>query len=65
MKPGDILVSINDKPVQSRSDAINVVQQIDPNTDRVKVVVDRRGRLLTYNIDPRDPKTIRAGRALR
>ena len=32
VKPGDILVSINDQPVQSRSDAINIAQRIDPNS---------------------------------
>jgi len=64
VKPGDILVSINDQPVKSRSDAMNIVQGLDPNTRLVKVVVDRRGRLVTFNIDPRDPKTRRAARAL-
>jgi membrane-associated protease RseP (regulator of RpoE activity) len=64
VKPGDILVSINDQPVQSRSDAINVAQRIDPNADRVKVVIDRNGRQITYAIDPRDPKTRRAAATL-
>lgn len=64
VKPGDILVSIDDQPVKSRSDAMNIVQGLDPNTRLVKVVIDRRGRLITFNIDPTDPKTRRAARAL-
>ncbi len=64
VKPKDILVSIDDQPVKSRSDAINALQRIDPNTSRVKVVISRRGRLITFNVDPRDPKTRRAARTL-
>jgi hypothetical protein len=64
VKKGDILVSINDQPVKTRADALNIVQGLDENTSRVKVVIDRRGRLLTFNIDPRDPRTRRAGRYL-
>ena len=64
VKPGDILVSIDGQPVKSRSDAMNIAQGIDPNVSRVTVVVDRRGRMITFNIDPRDPKTRRAARAL-
>ena len=43
---------------------MNIVQGLNPNTKLVKVVVDRRGRLITFNIDPTDPKTRRAARAL-
>jgi len=64
VKPGDILVSIDGKAVKSRSDAMNIAQGIDPDTTRVTVVVDRKGRMITFNIDPRDPKTRRAARAL-
>jgi membrane-associated protease RseP (regulator of RpoE activity) len=59
IKPGDIVVSINDQAVKSRSDAINIAQGIDPDSTLVKVIVDRRGKLITFNIDPRDPKTRR------
>lgn len=64
VKPGDIVVSINDQGVKSRSDAMNIVQGLDPDVSRVKVVIDRNGRLITFVIDPRDPKTRRAARYL-
>jgi hypothetical protein len=64
VRPGDILVSIDGQAVQSRSDAINIAQGIDPDTTRVPVVIDRNGRRITYNIDPTDPRTQRQGRHL-
>jgi hypothetical protein len=64
VRPGDILVSIDGKPVRSRSDAINIVQGMSPETTRVTVVIDRNGRMITYNVNPQDPRTRRAARYL-
>lgn len=54
--PGDILKSINDQAVHSRAEAINVVKGLSKDTTLVKVVVERNGRDILYNVDPRDPK---------
>jgi S1-C subfamily serine protease len=64
VRPGDILVSIDGKPVESRSDAVNIIQGMSKDVSRVTVVIDRNGRKITYVIDPRDPKTRRAARYL-
>ena len=58
VKKGDILVSINGRRVESRSAAISIVEGLKPE-GIVTVVIDRHGRLLTYKVDPRDPKTRR------
>jgi hypothetical protein len=64
VKAGDIVVSINGQPVRDRDEIIAIVQRMPPDTSRVTVGIDRNGRLITYTIDPRDPKTRRAGRNL-
>ncbi|MFV1958225.1 MAG: PDZ domain-containing protein [Planctomycetota bacterium] len=64
VRPGDILVSINGKPVSSRSDAVSLIQAMDPGIARVTVVIDRLGRKITYVIDPRDNQTRRNARYL-
>lgn len=58
VKKGDILVSINGRKVESRSDAIRIVEGLDQK-NLVTVVIDRHGKLLTYKVDPSDPKTRR------
>ena len=40
--------------------AIRIARGIPPETARVNVVLDRDGERLTYEVDPRDPKTRRA-----
>jgi hypothetical protein len=60
----DILISINGQGVKSKDDAIRVARTIPPDTDRVTVVIDRDGRQITYNVDPRDPKNRRAAASL-
>jgi hypothetical protein len=59
VRPGDILVSIDGKPVRDRSDVVNIVQHMDPNTARVTIVIDRNGRKITFVVDPRDNATRR------
>ncbi len=59
LKPNDVIVSINGQPVRSRSDIIRIAESLPETTTRVTVVVDRYGRKVTFNIDPRDPKTRR------
>jgi len=59
LKPNDVLVSINGQPVRSRSDIVRIAESLPETTSRVTVVVDRYGRKVTFNIDPRDPKTRR------
>ena len=65
MKPGDILVSINDQPVHSRADALRILQGLDAKISRVKVVIDRNGLEIVLFVDPRDSKTRRQSRYLR
>lgn len=61
IKRGDILVSINDRPVTSREDVIAYLQGLKDESV-VKVVVDRNGKLITYMVDPRDPHVRRNAR---
>lgn len=57
---GDILVSIEDQNVTSRADAIRIAQALDPDSEQlVKLVIERRGRLITIRVDARDPRTKR------
>ena len=58
VKKGDILVSINGQKITSRSDAIRIVEGLS-EARIVTVVIDRHGKLITYKVDPRDPKTRR------
>jgi hypothetical protein len=58
VRRGDILVSINGRKVNSRADAINIAQSLSPD-NLVTVVIDRNGKLVTYTVDPRDPRTKR------
>jgi hypothetical protein len=60
VKRGDVLISINGQPVGTRDDAIRIARGIPPETSRVSVVLDRDGERITYEVDPRDPKTRRA-----
>jgi hypothetical protein len=57
VRPGDILKSINGKPVRSRAEAIDVVKALPKDIATVAVVIERDGRDILYNVDPRDPKT--------
>ncbi len=60
VRRGDILVSINDRLVQTREDAIRIARSLDPDSDDlVKVVIDRGGKRYTYRVDARDPHTKR------
>ncbi len=61
VKRGDILVSINDRPVTSREDVVSYVQTLKEEA-LVKVVLERNGKLITYMVDPRDPRTRRSVR---
>lgn len=61
VKPGDVLKSINGTPVHSRSEAVSVVKGIPKAATNVQVVIERNGRQLTYDVDPRDPKVRGAG----
>ena len=56
VRRGDIVKSINGRPVRSRDDVLRIVQGL---TDQyiVTVVIDRRGKDITYKFDPRDPRT--------
>lgn len=58
VRRGDILVSINGQKVTSRADAINIAKKLNPDS-LVTVVIDRNGRLVTYTVDPRDPRNKR------
>jgi hypothetical protein len=64
VRPGDILVSVNGTKVANREELIALVQRMPADTSRVTVVIDRHGKMITFNIDPRDPATRRAARYL-
>jgi hypothetical protein len=64
VRPGDVLVSINGQAVTDRADAVRIAQNLPRDVARVSVVIDRNGRKITYNIDPRDPRTRRQARHL-
>lgn len=61
VKPGDVLKSINGTPVHSRSEAVTVVKGLPKDIANVQIVIERNGRQLTYDVDPRDPKVRGAG----
>ena len=58
VKKGDILKSINGRPVTSRAQAIEIAQTLRED-QLVTVVIERRGRDITYKVDPQDPRTRR------
>jgi len=58
VRRGDILVSINGQKVTTRADAIRIAEGLSPEK-LVTVVIDRLGKLITYRVDPTDPKTRR------
>ena len=58
VKKGDILVSINGTPVRDRAGVVELVKRL-PEKDLVTVVINRNGKLLTYRVDPSDPKNRR------
>ncbi len=64
VKPGDILVSVNGVKIRDRAELVALVQRMPADTRRVTVVIERNGNLITFNIDPQDPKTRRAARYL-
>lgn len=64
VRRGDVLVSINGQAVASRDDAIRIARSVPRDASSVTVVLDRDGERLTYEVDPRDPKTRRAAAAV-
>ena len=60
VRNGDVLVSIAGKPVHGRAEAIEVLRGLPKGTSVVRAVVDRNGRLVVYDVDPRDPAARRA-----
>ncbi len=56
VRTGDILKSINGVPVHNRAEAIEVVKKLPKTTTNVSVVLERNGRDIVYNVDPRDPR---------
>ncbi len=61
VRKGDILKSINGRPVTSRAQAIEIGKTLKDDTN-VSVVIERDGRDINYVVDPRDPRTRRAVR---
>ncbi len=59
LERGDTVVSIDGQPVASRADVVRIAQALSPETESVEVVVDRYGRRITFDVDPRDAKTRR------
>ncbi len=58
VRRGDILVSINGQKITTRADAVRLAERLSPEKI-VTVVIDRNGKLITYRVDPSDPKTRR------
>ncbi len=63
IQQGDIVVSIQDQPVKSRDQAIQIVKGLPKDVANVKVVIERNGAQVIYNIDPRHPDIRGASRA--
>lgn len=59
VRKGDILVSINGQKVQSRADAVRIARDLGKEVKVVTVVIDRRGKLVTYRVDAQDPRNRR------
>ena len=55
IKKGDVLISLNGRPVLSRSDALNILDTLGEDPI-VTVVLERHGKLVTYLDDTRDPR---------
>lgn len=60
VRRGDILIAINGQPTKTRADAVRVAQALPPDTSLVTIEVDRDGKRIFYDVDPRDPKVRRA-----
>ncbi len=65
VRRNDILIAINGQPARTRADAIRIAQALPKDTTLVTVEIDRDGKRLFYDIDPRDPKARRAAAGLR
>ena len=59
VRKGDILVSINGQKVASRADAVRIARSLGKDVKVVTVVIDRRGKLVTYRVDAQDPRNRR------
>ena len=59
VRKGDILVSINGQKVASRADAVRIARGLGKDVKVVTVVIDRRGKLVTYRVDAQDPRNRR------
>jgi len=65
VRPGDILKAINGTPVHNRAEAVEVVKNLPKDVRNVQVIIERNGRQITYDVDPRDPKVRAAGGTVR
>lgn len=63
IKKGDVLISLNGRPVLSRSDALNILETLGEDPI-VTVVLERHGKLVTYLVDSRDPRERRKAAGL-
>jgi S1-C subfamily serine protease len=52
VEPGDVLVSINGRPVASRAEAIEVMKRTGVDATPWKVVIDRKGERIELDVDP-------------
>lgn len=59
IRRGDVVISVNGQPTPDRASIIRVAEAIPETATRITIVVDRNGRQITFNVDPRDPKTRR------
>lgn len=59
LRVGDAIVRVGGRATATREALVEAVQAIDPTTSRVAVEVDRSGRRLVFQVDPRDNDTRR------
>ncbi len=64
IKRGDVLVSVNGRPVHTRADLLALADTLEEG-ELVTVVIDRNGKRITYRVDPRDPRVVRGAIRLR
>jgi hypothetical protein len=64
IQAGDILLTVNGRPVHNRNDVATVLRGLPKDTASIQVVIERNARQIVYEVDPRDPDTRRGASRL-
>ena len=59
LRRGDVIVSVDGKPVKERAGIVRIAEGLREDTSRVTLVIDRNGVRITLHVDPRDNATRR------